>query len=398
MWHSGEQAQLRFAYLQEHITKLQEEITGKRRFLIQEERNWQFWCHMQYETNEAELQRLATGKRRASAAVQRPSEMPPANADMEFFDEEMANAAGSRDSFFGYANLSARAATPRASVSRPVSRASISGRRQSINSAASSRPTSRQSSVASLSRMRKRRSFETALGITSFEKNPWDEAVNIRKAVVNDMIVMLETQLTAAIDALKKTEIQLDYHVNPEHVPVGHVPRHHARSAKKATAATAAVSEAQSVSEVDAKHQELEMQMDGLRGELRQLQPQLRAVAAIKQELMTELTKGFEMMQDQLTVVRQYHAIVQDKQKVVDTVKKDLKQAMDVALPSFAMALMSVKRLRPQHIEETMSAHCGGLDAVVPDGVRLVVEALCILFDKPGVKKRGNTPGTYCRM
>ena len=331
-----DQGALRLKYLEHIIADLHTEILSKQGMLISQDNAWEFWCKM-----ECEKPTAAGGDVRRSSV--------------------------------------ANSQAPSVVSSRASSTTALSRQNSSPSRQASSRLN-----------MSRRRSVDMAAQM-SYERRllPHTAAVERRKAAVAQLVETLEAQLDSATQAHNVLNQQLADLADADRFPDHslRVRQSVAAQKKRDCAAVKNVDE-----ELEKAKNELNCQLDKFRDELKQLQPTLRNVAQQKKALVLELAKGYDVLAEQATVVRECEALAKTKKEVVTQLARELKESMNEALPAYAVALMGVKRLRPKNIA-ALHEHCCTLGAI-PEGVAMVMEALCIIYGFKPERVNGHKPGT----
>eukprot|EP00929_Paragymnodinium_shiwhaense_P087552 TRINITY_DN476_c0_g8_i1.p1 TRINITY_DN476_c0_g8~~TRINITY_DN476_c0_g8_i1.p1 ORF type:complete len:2571 (-),score=771.76 TRINITY_DN476_c0_g8_i1:261-7973(-) len=131
-----------------------------------------------------------------------------------------------------------------------------------------------------------------------------------------------------------------------------------------------------------------ENQVTGLQVMLVEKKPVLEKTQKEVGEMMEVITKDKADAEIVSKAVGKEEAEAQVKARDTQAIKDDAQRDLDEALPALEVAVQCLKKLKADHIREVKAL------ANPPGGVRLVMEAVCIMFNlKPVMKNDPNTPG-----
>ncbi|CDI85223.1 hypothetical protein EPH_0053350 [Eimeria praecox] len=129
------------------------------------------------------------------------------------------------------------------------------------------------------------------------------------------------------------------------------------------------------------KLEETAKQVAEMQAQLQELQPVLQATSEEVEKTMIQIQQDHAVADETKKIVARDEAAASKKATETQALKDDAQRDLDEALPALEEAVECVKKLKSDHIREVKAL------SKPPSGVILTMEAVCIMFGVPPVKK-----------
>ncbi|KAL8275069.1 hypothetical protein Esti_000948 [Eimeria stiedai] len=129
------------------------------------------------------------------------------------------------------------------------------------------------------------------------------------------------------------------------------------------------------------KLEETAQQVAEMQTQLQELQPVLQATSEEVERTMAQIQQDHALADETKKIVAHDEELASKKAVETQALKDDAQRDLDEALPALEEAVECVKKLKSDHIREVKAL------TKPPSGVVLTMEAVCIMFGVPPVKK-----------